>query len=229
MDGTALAVGLLLAGALAGAVLARLVGRRRGQVVSVCHVAERVRAVGKLVGLEVCAKEIATASSGWSWLPPVLLSQARVAMIFHFEKQYFVDLARIRPGDVDALGGGEFRLRLPAVESTVRLAEVTPYDIQDGRILGLFDVIPMNATRQRDLMRRAQLEAASLDQQTERRYRDEAQRSVERQLAALMQMFGVRVVVAWPEEPAVAASVPPRRPAQPARGAPRLEPVDVSA
>src|SRR3569832_1174479 len=63
-------------------------------------VTERIRAVGKLVGLEVSAKEIATVTKGWSWVPPLLLSQARLAMIFHFEKQYSVDLRRITPGDV---------------------------------------------------------------------------------------------------------------------------------
>src|SRR5580765_5199491 len=72
--------------------------------VGVQTVVERVRAVGKLVGLEVFAKEIATATSGWAWMPPVLLSQARLAMIFHFEKQYWVDLSAIGEGDVEERG-----------------------------------------------------------------------------------------------------------------------------
>ncbi|HCT46206.1 MAG TPA: hypothetical protein DF699_13435, partial [Phycisphaerales bacterium] len=98
---------------------------------------ERVRAVGKLVGLEVHAKEIATATKGFNWLPPILLSQAKVAMIFQFEKQYAVELGSLDERDVEDMGNGRFRVTLPPIVGSLRLMDVEPYDIQQGRVLGL--------------------------------------------------------------------------------------------
>lgn len=171
------------------------------------HITERIRAVGRLVGLEVYAKEIATVSAGWSWLPPLLLSQARLAMIFHFEKQYFVDLARLSAGDVEDLSrgevagaagvGGRFRITLPPIEGTLRLTDVTPYDIQSGRVMGLLDVIPMNAERQAELMRKAQQQAGRLYEHSDARYRTEAKLSIERHMTTLLEMFGVTAEIRW--------------------------------
>lgn len=162
-------------------------------------IAERVRVVGKLVGLEVSAKEIATATSGWAWLPPLLLSRARLAMIFHFEKQYYVDLSRVTARDVSTLGDDRVRLRLPPIEGTLRLTDMTPYDIQDGRVLGLLDVIQMNADRQKELIRQAQAQAAELFRSNDARYLAEARRSVERQLKSLLELFDVKVEIVWAE------------------------------
>ncbi len=199
---------VLLAGAGAGCVaclcVVRMI-RRRGAQASppqVHIIADRVRSVSRLVGLEVCAKEIATVSKGISWLPPALLSQARLAMIFQFEKQYFVDLARIGPDDIDALAPGRYRLRLPPIEGALRLIDITPYDIQDGRILGLLDVIPMNARTQKDLMDRAQIEAEHLFEQSDARYCAEARSAIERQLESLLALFDCEIEIAWPENPA---------------------------
>src|SRR5690242_2655243 len=95
-------------------------GRAAHERLVITAITERLRAVGKLVGLEVCAKEIATTTSGWGWLPPLLLSQARLAMIFNFEKQYFVDLTAVRPADVEQLGPADFRVALPPLLGTLR-------------------------------------------------------------------------------------------------------------
>ncbi|MEN0019605.1 MAG: DUF4230 domain-containing protein [Planctomycetota bacterium] len=160
-------------------------------------VAERVRAVGKLVGLEVAAKEIATATSGVSWLPPMVLSQARLAMIFHFERQYAVDMGAVRERDVRRLGQGRYELTLPEVAGDVRLTDVTPYDVQDGRVLGLLDVIPMTADRQKSLMRRAQEQAAAHYAAGDDRYREAARSSIERQLSGLFRLLGVSVTLRW--------------------------------
>ena len=186
----------VLAGALVWALL-RGRGSAAPERVRVDVIAERVRSVGKLVGLEVCAKEIATATKGWNWLPPLLLSQARLAMIFHFEKQYWVDLASIGRGDVTDLGDGRFRLRVPPIRGELRLIDVTPYDIQDGRVLGLFDVIQMGATTQKGLMDKAQTQAAELYHANDERYLVEARASVERHLASLLQLFDCSVEIAW--------------------------------
>ncbi len=195
---------------------------RREERLAVQTVVERVRAVGKLVGLEVCAKEIATATSGWAWLPPILLSQARLAMIFNFEKQYTVDLARVGPDDVRDLGAGRFSLRLPPIQGSLRLIDVTPYDIQSAKVLGLLDLVAMNADRQKDLMRKAQQQAAELYESSDERYLSAARLSVERHLAALMELFGVEVQVQWADQtrqvaPALTRSLPaaaaPRAPA----------------
>ncbi len=160
-------------------------------------VAERVRSVGKLIGLEVHAKEIATSTKGWSWMPPLLLSQAKIAMIFHFEKQYFIELGHLRAEDVDETSPGVFTVRLPAIGGTLRLTDVTPYDIQAGRVLGLIDVIQMNASTQHQLMQGAQEQAADLFTRTEAKYVSEARRSIERHLESLLGLFDVEIKVQW--------------------------------
>ncbi len=160
-------------------------------------VTERVRAVGRLVGLEVHAKEIATSTKGWSWMPPILLSQAKIAMIFHFEKQYSVDLARLNAASVECTSVNAYRVTLPPVEGALRLTDVTPYDIQAGRILGLLDVIQMNAQTQAALMQTAQEQAASLYAENESKYMAEAKRSIERQISSLLGLMNVEVEIIW--------------------------------
>lgn len=198
---------LVLTGLGVGACFAALVIillRRKGgiapvEVIAMETVAERVRAVGKLVGLEVYAKEIATSTKGWSWIPPILLSQAKVAMIFSFEKQYFVDLNRVREMSVEEVGPGHYRLRMPEIEGTLRLCDVTPYDIQAGRILGLLDVIQMNAETQKQLIKAAQNQAGELFAKNESRYLAEARRSIAAQLETFLAMFDIRLDVDWGE------------------------------
>ncbi|MBL8764192.1 MAG: DUF4230 domain-containing protein [Phycisphaerae bacterium] len=204
-------LGVGVGGLAVWAIVRRASSRASPPRISVEVIAERVRSVGKLVGLEVCAKEIATARAGWGWLPPLLLSQARLAMIFHFEKQYWVDLGRVEASDVEeepgspGTEGGTFRVRLPRIESALRFSNVTPYDIQNARVLGLVDVIPMTAERQADLMSRARDEAAMLFAANDARYTEEARRSIERHLASLLGLFGVAVSVSWHEaEPGAA-------------------------
>lgn len=158
---------------------------------------EKIRAVGKLVGLEVHAKEIATSTKGWAWVPPLLLSQAKLAMIFHFEKQYAVDLAAIDSSDIHQLDEQSYRLTLPGVEGSLRLTSVEPYDIQAGKVAGLIDVMPMNADRQRQLIEDAQTQAASLFEKSDAKYIREAERSIERHLTALMKLMGVTLEIAW--------------------------------
>jgi hypothetical protein len=186
-----------VAGAVGAFWLMRRVRKGAPAAVTIEGITEHVRAVGRLVGLEVCAKEIATATRGWSWLPPILLSQARLAMIFSFEKQYAVDLARLTRRDVQAIGGGRYRLRLPPIQGLLRLIDVTPYDIQDGRVLGLLDVIQMTAERQKELMTQAQAQASELYAASESRYLAEARRSIERQIGTLFGLFGLEVEVEW--------------------------------
>lgn len=193
------ALSLLLGGAVV--MLLRRKAQSAPTTVTTASIAERARAVGKLVGLEVSAKEIATSTKGWSWMPPLVLSQARLAMIFHFEKQYAVDLARVRTSDVEEVAPGRYRLTLPPVDGTLRLIDVEPYDIQAGRVLGLLDVIQVNAPTQKDLMRRAQEQAAVLFTASDERYREEARQSVERHLAALLAMFGTTVEFEWSAAP----------------------------
>jgi hypothetical protein len=194
---------LILMGVLAGVLASVTVMRRRGRqaLIESTHtqtIFERVAAVGRLVGLEVRAKEIATSRKGWGWLPPILLSQARLAMVFQFEKQYSIDLARLRPGDVEQVKPGRYRVSLPPIDGALRLTDVTPYDIQAGRMLGLLDIIQVDAPTQTDLMRAAQAQAAALYESNEGRYLAEAERSIERHLHTLLGLFSVKVEFAWP-------------------------------
>ncbi len=183
----------------AGWFISRRRRPREDAPVSAKMLTQRVRAVGKLVALEVCAKEIATAKHGWDWLPPILLSPARIAMIFHYEKQYSVDLSSLGPGDVRERSPGVFRVRLPAIEGALRLTDVTPYDIQSGRLIGLLDIIQMNAERQTSLMRAAQEQATALFATSDARYLEAARLAAERQLASLLELFDVEIELAWSE------------------------------
>lgn len=178
-------------------------GRKGGNLdrVSLRMLTERVRAVGKLVGLEVHAKEIATATTGWNWLPPILLSQAKVAMIFQFEKQYAIELGSLREKDVTEVSPGRFRVSLPPVVGSLRLMDVEPYDIQQGRVLGLLDVINMNAERQNLLMRTAQEQAAELFEKNDERYIAQARQAMERQLHSIARLFDVELEIEWREQP----------------------------
>ena len=185
-------------GAAVTLLIVRLFGSKAPEQSEVRTVAERVRAVGRFVGLEVHAKEIATAKKGWNWMPPAILSQARLAMIFEFEKQYSVDLAAVRPTDIEELGEGRYRLTLPPIRGTLRLVALEPYDIQDGRVLGLLDVIQMNAERQAALMAEAQVQASNLFEKNETRYLAQAAEAIETHLRALLSLFGVDVEIAWP-------------------------------
>ncbi|VAX42591.1 hypothetical protein MNBD_PLANCTO03-1645 [hydrothermal vent metagenome] len=187
----------------AGVLLAMVWIARRSNAeptkIDVHGVAERVRATGSLVGLEVAAKEIATATKGWGWLPPIVMSQARLAMIFQFEKQYAVDLGLLRAEDVERVGAGRYRITLPAVQGKLRLVDVSPYDIQAGRVLGLLDVIPMSAERQKELMKAAQEQAGELLAASEASYLRQARASVERQLRSLLGLFDLELEIVWRE------------------------------
>lgn len=210
------AVIAVLAGVLV--LLLRRGGAKAPTTLTASLVAERVRAVGKLVGLEVHAKEIATSTKGWGWVPPLLLSQAKIAMIFSFEKQYAVDLSRLTSEDVERLAEGRYRLTLPGVEGALRLTDVSPYDIQAGRILGLLDVIQMNAQTQGELMSAAREQAASLFGRAESRYVTEARRSIGAQLSSLLSMFDLDVEVVWRGEPVDDVATPADLVIEPAVG-----------
>jgi len=202
-----LAIALFFAAIIGAGIVFFLVtslrrGRKGGGIdkISLRMLTERVRAVGKLVGLEVHAKEIATATSGWNWLPPILLSQAKVAMIFQFEKQYAVELGAITEADVEDMGDARFRITLPPIVGSLRLMDVEPYDIQQGRVLGLVDVINMNAERQSLLMKTAQTQAAELFEKNDDRYEKQARDAIERQLHSIAKLFDGKLEIRWREQ-----------------------------
>lgn len=198
-------------GAVSTVLMVRLIGSKAPEKTEVRTVAERVRAVGKFVGLEVHAKEIATAKKGWNWMPPAILSQARLAMIFEFEKQYAVDLAGVKAQDVEVLGEGRYRVTLPKIRGTLRLVSLEPYDIQDGRVLGLLDVIQMNAERQSALMAEAQVQASGLFERNEARYMAQAAEAIGTHLKALLALFGVELEIEWAGGSPVAPDAEPAK------------------
>ncbi len=67
-------------------------------------------------------------------------------------------------------------------------------------MLGLLDVLPVGAATQKELMQAAQKQAGELYEQADERYEAEAMHSIERQLEALLAMFGVNVNVGWERE-----------------------------
>ncbi|MEL6795527.1 MAG: DUF4230 domain-containing protein [Planctomycetota bacterium] len=194
-------VGLLVAAVVFFAFLRPHAGKNLDNaMITVDLIAERVRASGKLIGLEVCAKEIATATKGWKWLPPLVYSPARLAMIFQFEKQYVVDLNKVAARDVTDFGDRNYQLILPHIEGQLRLTNVIPYDIQDGKVCGLVDVIQMKAEAQAELMKRAQEQAAELFETSDAGYLEEARRSVTKQLTALLALFDANVDIVWKDD-----------------------------
>lgn len=194
----------LVVGAVGAGAAVYFLGRAAPERREIHAIAEQVRSVGKLIGLEVHAKEIATAKKGWSWMPQIVLSQARLAMIFQFEKQYFVDLAAIRPEHISRSFGGSgagverVRITMPPIQGSLRLMEVKPYDIQTGKALGLVDVIPMNAERQGALMEEAQTQASGLFEKSDERYQAQAIDSIERNIRSLLGLTGAAVDFVWP-------------------------------
>lgn len=204
MDFILLAIALFFAAVIGAGVVfwiysALKRGRKGGDIdrVTLRMLTERVRAVGKLVGLEVHAKEIATATKGWGWVPPIFLSQAKIAMIFQFEKQYAVELGSLTESDVTDLGDRRFRIELPPIVGSLRLMDVEPYDIQQGRVLGLVDVINMNAERQNELMKTAQHQAGELFEKNDDRYESQARDAIERQLHAIAKLFDGELEIKW--------------------------------
>lgn len=204
MDFILLAIALFFAAVIGAGVVfwiysALKRGRKGADIdkVTLRMLTERVRAVGKLVGLEVHAKEIATATKGWGWVPPIFLSQAKIAMIFQFEKQYAVELGSLTESDVTDLGDRRFRIELPPIVGSLRLMDVEPYDIQQGRVLGLVDVINMNAERQNELMKTAQHQAGELFEKNDDRYEAQARDAIERQLHAIAKLFDGELEIRW--------------------------------
>lgn len=204
MDFILLAIALFFAAVIGAGVVfwiysALKRGRKGADIdkVTLRMLTERVRAVGKLVGLEVHAKEIATATKGWGWVPPIFLSQAKIAMIFQFEKQYAVELGSLTESDVTDLGDRRFRVELPPIVGSLRLMDVEPYDIQQGRVLGLVDVINMNAERQNELMKTAQHQAGELFEKNDDRYEAQARDAIERQLHAIAKLFDGELEIRW--------------------------------
>lgn len=194
-------MGLLIAGVVFFAFLRPRGGKQLDNAnISIDLIAERVRTSGKLIGLEVCAKEIATATKGWKWLPPLVYSPARLAMIFQFEKQYYVDLTKVSPRDVTDFGERRYQVVLPHIEGQLRLTNVIPYDIQDGKVCGLVDVIQMKAQAQGELMKRAQEQAAELFETSDAGYLAEARLSVHKQLASLLALFDAEVDIVWKDD-----------------------------
>ncbi len=195
-------VGLISLAAGAGGVLflMRSINRNATTQTVRTSITERIRAVGKLTGLEVVSKEIVTQTKGLNWLPQILLSQARLAMIFHFEKQYYVDLSRLDADAVRRTSGGEFVLTLPPVEGNLNLLEVIPYDIQSGKLLLLLDVLPMDAEAQKEMMQQAQEEAGRLYEENAKRYEQEARRTIARQVRGLLDLFDVPVAIEFADE-----------------------------
>ncbi len=204
-------VGLLVAGLVYFAFLRTRAGSQLDNAtITVDLIAERVRASGKLIGLEVCAKEIATATKGWKWLPPLVYSPARLAMIFQFEKQYYVDLNKVSPRDVTDFGNRRYQVVLPHIEGQLRLTNVIPYDIQDGKVCGLVDVIQMKAEAQGELMKQAQEQAAELFETSDAGYLDEARRSVQKQLTSLLALVDAEVDIVWKDDLEPAPTEQPR-------------------
>lgn len=192
-----MAVSLVLGGLVAFLLLRRPKKADAPMEIRVQTITERVRAVGKLVGLEVSAKEIATVKHGWSWLPPLLLTEARLAMIFQFEKQYHVDLSALAASDIERDDEGRVTITMPAIEGQLRLVDVKPYDIQQGKVLGLVDVIQMTAERQTALMAEAQKQAAGLFDRADSRYRAQAAEAIEKQIRQLLEHLDIECEVRW--------------------------------
>jgi len=222
-------IGILSVAALAGGagwLAARFVFRRgrrvrsKGPRVTCSGVTQRVASVGRFVALEVTAKEIATASTGPQWLPPVLLTRAKVAMIFHFRHEYALDLAALSQGDITTTRSGRVRLRMPELKANTVLVDLEPYDIQSGKIFGLIEVIPMGAARQRTLMAAARKQAGTITEEDDQSQRAMARASAEKHIRRMLGHAHLAVEFDWSrslqQDPDIVGSIAPAETLEPA-------------
>lgn len=209
---TAILTGLVfvLGGAL-GFVLLRNLKRgskSRKPRVEVHTIVDRVRAVGRLVGLEVSTKEITTQTSGgFKWIPSLLISPARLAVIFFFEAQYSVDLSELTVESVRHIEDNRYELTLPPVTDRFLFRDLEAYDIQSGKLLGLIEITGLDADTHNDLVQRARAEAESLFRQQADRYEQQARETIARQVVSLLGLFDVAVQIRF-ATPAPAAARP---------------------
>ena len=181
---TDLLIGALVGGAALlfvlgiGRWLPKMLGAKK--TLTTVGMIDRVRTVGRLVSLEVCAKEIATSQTSLAWIPEILFRGRKLAMIFQFETDYFVDLSRLTPADIEPRGERRYVLHLPALESQERMTSMEPYDIQNGRLLGLLDVLPNDAAAQKELTKKAHEQAVALFRVKDAQYRAQARASARR-------------------------------------------------
>ncbi len=121
---------VLFAGLLPGALGAWLLRRKLSPRLDMtAHtVIDRIRGVGRLVALEVGAKEIVTVGEG----DDTLWGRARkLIMVFTFQIQYSCDLraAEVHPGHD---GDGRFRVCLPPLERLTCLVDQQHHHEQPG-------------------------------------------------------------------------------------------------
>ncbi len=132
----------------AGGVMAWMIARRPrggGREVTAIISIEKMRSVGELIVLRVLAKEIVTQSEHWagefgkrflSWL----WSDRKLAMVFEFDINFKYDL-RSSDFDIEDLGQGHFRLKMPTCHYDIAIKSSKVYDVQAGRLRLLPDVI----------------------------------------------------------------------------------------
>ncbi len=169
--------------------------RARPSIVTTHSVVERIRAVGKLTGLEVSTKEITTQTkASWKWVPRLVLSPARMALIFNFERHYFVELSELGEESVRKRSPREWEITLPALRNEFIFRGIEAYDIQAGRLLGLA-VDSLDAPTHNLLIEQAREESKKVFDRQDRAYRQQAMQVIAHQLRSLLAMFQIDVTV----------------------------------
>jgi len=165
--------------------------------IDVHRIVERVRSVGKLVGFEVLHKEIVTEIEKLKWTPRMLVTPARVAMIFYFEKQYFIDLLKLSESDIEEIRPGLYQLTIPPLDGDFCVRQMEAYDIQSRKVVGMFDATGIDENRFNQLMERAREEAEKLYDKQADRYELQARESIARLIKGLFDRFDGRARRRW--------------------------------
>lgn len=168
--------------------------------IDVHRIVERVRAVGKLVGFEVLHKEIVTEIEKLKWMPKMLVTPARVAMIFYFEKQYYIDLLKLSEADIEEIAPGRYMLTIPPLAGDFCVRQMEAYDIQSRKVVGLFDATGIDEQRFNHLMERAREEAENLYEKQADRYEVQARESIARLIKGLFDRFDIDVRIRFADQ-----------------------------
>lgn len=132
----------LLGSVVSGVTAYRFLRKRKSEEapindITMHSIVEKMENLGMLNVYKVKTKEIVTATDHvfgdvgaryFNWF----VTRKKVAIIFNFEIDFSYDLSRMQ---IDDMGEGSFRMRLPECHYALNIKEIHFYDEQNGRLM----------------------------------------------------------------------------------------------